>query len=164
MTKSKLLILAAAPALLLCSCAKKCSYEDFVKAVEEIQIPEKLDIEKVKISYDIDMEGDEFDVKGSKTFEGGIVEIEKAITALAITDFTAAMYCEAILGMNVVEFALKGEQEGYTYYAGSTFKIKMEDDNEKGVAKFDKYGMCTLMESESDEGSVEIKASYTYND
>ena len=149
MTKSKLLILAAAPALVLCSCAKKCSFEDFQKKVSEIEKAPKIT---------------EITVKGYAKSEGETIEVEKTtvkVGEIPTTEEAAKAYMLATVmaAMNVVEFAIV-EDPDLTYYAGSTFKVKSEE----ATIEWDKYGNCTSIEGEMEGSEVDISASYTYAD
>lgn len=151
MTKSKLLILAAAPALVLCSCAKKCSYADFVKAVSEIEKAPKVTEITVKGTIKVEEEG--VDIKVEKTtIKEGDVPTKELMDAYTIV---------LLMGeMNVQLFALAPEDEKVTYYAGSTFKAKTEE----ATIEWDKYGNCTSIEGEMEGAKVDISAKYTYAD
>lgn len=147
MTKSKLLILAVAPALVLCSCAKKCSFADFQKAVEEIKEAPK--ITEVTIKGSIKFEGEELKVGKTTLKVGSMPSDEEALKA--------AELFEMIYQVKIGYFALV-EDENAKYYAGSSFKVKTENV----TYEWDEYGNCTSIEGEEDGEEVDISCKYTY--
>ena len=155
----KLLIGAAVPAMLLCGCAKKVSFEEFKKAVEEIQIPEGLDVTKIELSAKGKMEGVAID--DSVTYEGNSIEIAAKYAADVVKNEVRSIY-SIIFAMDVHEMLL-GEVEGITYYAGGSFKVEGEQEKEKFVSEFDKYGKCTYMYQTHEGEEVTLKCSYSYN-
>lgn len=146
MTKSKLLILAAAPALVLCSCAKKCSFADFQKAVSEIEKAPEL--KSITIKGSIKEDGEEIKIKKTKITEDSK---ESDISEDVI-------FAVSIMTMNHVGLYAIAEDKDVTYYAGSSFKIKADNL----TMEWDKYGFCTSIEGEFEGAEVDLSASYSY--
>lgn len=151
MTRSKLLILGTIPAMLLCGCAKKCSFEEFAKAVDSIEIVEDDKIEKISVKGTVEFSGKEYSV--DKTFNE-----KTSIIGLSMAEGAALM----LMTVNHVSVYAVAENKDAVYYAGSTFKVEFP----AVTYEFDKYGMCTKIKGETTEEKisykVDLKASYSY--
>lgn len=145
MTKSKLLILAAAPALVLCSCAKKCTFEEFQKKVAEINL-DGVELESITVKGSFTINGKEYEVKKTK------IDENTSASEVSVEAIEAAMIMEML---HVSEFAIV-EDEKATYYAGSTFKVKTEEV----TIEWDKYGMCTSIDGEYEGYAFDLTAKY----
>lgn len=150
---TKLLTLGLVPAMLLCGCAKKCTFEEFVKAVEAIQEPDGQELDKMVVKGKINVAGTEYEV--NKEFSE-----ETSIIGLSLGDIAAA----TVLGVNHVSLYAITEDKDATYYSGSSFKLTKESL----TLEWDKYGMCTKAkgelsgEKESEKYTVDLSASYSY--
>lgn len=150
MTKSKILVLAAAPAL-LCGCATKCSFVDFQKKVAEIAEKDEENLEKCAIRGTVKVGGEE--IKVDRVFDEN-----SSKDGLSIVD---TFVMGLMIGNHVADYALVEDKEA-TYYAGSTFKIEFKVI----TYEFDKFGFCTKAKGDSKDGlityTVDLNASYTW--
>ena len=148
MTKSKILVLAAAPAL-LCGCATKCSFQDFQKKVEEIS--------ELKVASRIVLKGTLKDGKNEYSISYDS-ENPKAEDLL-----NGNMIAAAVMAFNGVGLYAIEEDTNATYYAGSSFRVKTEILD----IEWNGYGACTKakgeLKGETGKYTVDLNASYTYD-
>lgn len=129
----------------LASCASKCDFAKFqekAKAVEENPYKSavvkgwyKDDGEKVKINQEVKLTAKETTI-GSLTDPGYLF-------ALGVVGTTVATYAIA-------------EMSNVTYYAGSTFKVVVENDDGKATYTWNKYGLMTTEKGQD----FSIRVSY----
>ena len=148
MTRTRTLVLGAVlPAMLLCGCAKKCSFADFQKSVSEIKFNED-DLESVT-------------VKGKITDDGKVYEIAKTKFSEDTKDEDVSEEASLAFGLligNYVGLYSIYEDKSTTYYAGSSYKIEKE-----GLKmEWEKHGLCTSIEGEYKGYTVELSASYGF--
>ena len=149
MKKSKIAILALAPAL-LCGCAMKCDFAKFQEKVGAI------DASGVKVSK-IVIKGKLND--GKKDYE---INTEKENPSLE--EAAGNLAASLIMSFNHVALYSVAEDTNAAYYAGSTFKVKTD----VLTINWDKYGNCVKVSGKvqsSDAGqtyTAKLTASYTY--
>lgn len=151
MKKLPILGLLAVSSIALASCVKKCSFEDFKKAVGEIEekVPTKMEVSGEVFDNDV-----EFTLEIDPKNPAGVYA---AISKLGTFEQMAA----SVMMTHVSEFA-EEEREGCTYYKGDGFKVAYEGEEGEITYKFDEYGYCVSYEGESEGEEVDLEAEYTY--
>ena len=145
-----MLPLACGAAILLSSCGKVVSYDEFHKAASEVKAaPYTSCVAKV------DYKKNDTQIKGEAKFKvvlqvgdvkkwGSEENSESAVIATLFINTTAA---------GVQDY---GEDAKY-YLVGSSFRVEATEKDDKTSAKFDKYGYCT--EYKSNNGVIKFNWS-----
>ena len=142
----------------LSACAPKVEYKEFhEKAVAAAKEAKEQTFEKV--TFDGWFKNDD-----GKKEEIGKVEIKfnKGVfvgkTAVLSDAEKAATEGSVAFMLNLLVAENIPENEKATYYAGDTFKVVVDDEGDKYTAQFNKYGLLTSMDGES-EGKYTVKYS-----
>lgn len=149
MRKSKIAILALAPAL-LCGCAMKC---DFAKFQEKVGAIDRKGVTTTKIV-----------ISGKLTIGDKEEDINYDSSTASLIDLVSPnAIAAAVMALNNVNFYAVAEDTNSTYYAGTTFKVT----NDVLKIEWNKYGDCTKAKGKLDDGkgsnySVNLSAKYTY--
>lgn len=141
----------------LAACASKVDYAKFhEKAVAAAKEAKEQVFEKVTFDgWYKNEDGKKEEIgKVEIKFNKGVFVNKTSLLSdaeLAGKEMGVAFMLNALTAENI------GEDDDFTYYAGSTFKVEIKDEDGKSTAQFNKYGLLTSMTGE--DGKYTVKYS-----
>ena len=141
----KVLPMLAVASFCLMGCASKCDYAKFhekATAVKEHNFKKA----SVKLDGSSNVAGVSISLKGTVKY------IYNGGWELDANDDNGAAVQLAATGYIVQTAALVGEDDGYEYYAGSTFKVVVKDT--KATSEFNGFGLLTSYKSDGMKVSI----------